>query len=230
MKNILIIKNDKDLTNFLEKELNQEGYYTETYLNGRQGLEAALNKIKDWCLIITELAIPELSGLEICRRVRQHSTVPIFIMTENDSVMERVVCLDYGADDCLLEPFAVEELLARMRAIFRRVKYENNSQNNSQSNIVFKDLLIEKDSRTVRRGKEIIDLTKREYDLLVELLTNVNTVYSREDLLEKVWDYPKDTETNVVDVYIRYLRNKIDKKDEESYIQTVRGKGYVIRD
>ena len=174
--------------------------------------------------------IPELSGLEICRRVRQHSTVPIFIMSERDSVMERVVCLDYGADDYLLEPFAVEELLARMRAIFRRVKYENNSQNNSQSNIVFKDLLIEKDSRTVRRGKEIIDLTKREYDLLVELLTNVNTVYSREDLLEKVWDYPKDTETNVVDVYIRYLRNKIDKKDEESYIQTVRGKGYVIRD
>ena len=230
MKNILIIKNDKDLKKFLEEELNQEGYYTETYSNGRQGLEAALNKVKDWSLIITELVIPELSGLEICRRVRQHSTVPIFIMSERDSVMERVVCLDYGADDYLLEPFAVEELLARMRAIFRRVKYENNNQNNSQSNIVFKDLLIEKDSRTVRRGKEIIDLTKREYDLLVELLTNVNTVYSREDLLEKVWDYPKDTETNVVDVYIRYLRNKIDKKDEESYIQTVRGKGYVIRD
>lgn len=230
MKKILIIKDDKDLTNFLEEELIQEDYYVEIYSSGREGLEVALNNDKDWDLIITGLMIPELSGIEICRRVRQISHVPIFIINERDSIIERVFCLDYGADDYLVEPFAIEELLARIRAIFRRIKYENdNDQDNSQSNIIFKDLVVEKESRTVRRGKEIINLTKREYDLLVELLMNINTVYSRKSLLEKVWGYSKDTETNVVDVYIRYLRNKIDKEDEESYIQTVRGTGYVIR-
>lgn len=230
MKNILVIKDNKDLTNFLEEELSQEGYYAESYSSGREGLETALAEDRDWDLIITGLMIPELSGIEICRRVRQNSHVPIFIIDERDSVVERVLCLDYGADDYLVEPFAIEELLARMRAIFRRIKYQSGHQDDSKSSIFFKDLVVDKENRTVRRGKEIIDLTKREYDLLIELLSNINTVYSRKSLLEKVWGYDEDTETNVVDVYIRYLRNKIDKEDEESYIQTVRGTGYVIRD
>lgn len=230
MKNILVIKDNKDLTNFLEEELSQEGYYAESYSSGREGLETALAEDRDWDLIITGLMIPELSGIEICRRVRQNSHVPIFIIDERDSVVERVLCLDYGADDYLVEPFAIEELFARMRAIFRRIKYQSGHQDDSKSSIFFKDLVVDKENRTVRRGKEIIDLTKREYDLLIELLSNINTVYSRKSLLEKVWGYDEDTETNVVDVYIRYLRNKIDKEDEESYIQTVRGTGYVIRD
>lgn len=230
MKNILIIKDNKDLTNFLEEELSQESYYVESYSSGREGLETALAEDKDWDLIITGLMIPELSGIEICRRVRQNSHVPIFIIDERDSVVERVLCLDYGADDYIVEPFVIEELLARMRAIFRRINYQSERQDDSKSSIFFKDLVVDKENRTVRRGKEIIDLTKREYDLLTELLSNINTVYSRKSLLEKVWGYDEDTETNVVDVYIRYLRNKIDKEDEESYIQTVRGTGYVIRD
>lgn len=229
MKKILIIENDESLVDCLEKELIQEDYYAETCLNGREGLALTLNEDKNWDLIITGLIVPELSGLEICRRIRQVSHVPIFIITARDSIIDRVSGLDYGADDYLVKPFAIEELLARMRALFRRIKYENNNQGNSQSTIHFKDLVVEKENRLVRRGKEIIDLTNREYDLLIELLTNINTVYSRKTLLEKVWGYSEDTKTNVVDVYIRYLRNKIDKENEESYIQTVHGTGYVIR-
>lgn len=229
MKKILIIENDESLVDCLEKELIQESYYAETCLNGREGLALTLNKDKNWDLIITGLIVPELNGLEICRRIRQVSHVPIFIITARDSIIDRVSGLDYGADDYLIKPFAIEELLARMRALFRRIKFENNNQGNSQSTINFKDLIVEKENRLVRRGKEIIDLTNREYDLLIELLTNINTVYSRKTLLEKVWGYSEDTKTNVVDVYIRYLRNKIDKENEESYIQTVHGTGYVIR-
>ena len=160
------------MTNFLEEELSQEGYYAESYSSGREGLKTALAEDRDWDLIITGLMIPELSGIEICRRVRQNSHVPIFIIDERDSVVERVLCLDYGADDYLVEPFAIEELFARMRAIFRRIKYQSGHQDDSKSSIFFKDLVVDKENRTVRRGKEIIDLTKREYDLLIELLSN----------------------------------------------------------
>lgn len=150
-------------------------------------------------------------------------------MTARDSVIDRVSGLDHGADDYIVKPFAIEELLARVRALLRRISIEDGNNKEHQTTVNYKDLTIEKENRVVRRGDEVINLTKREYELLLILMENINVVMSRKELLSKVWGYDSKVETNVVDVYIRYLRNKIDRSGEKSYIQTVRGTGYVIR-
>ena len=150
-------------------------------------------------------------------------------MTARDSVIDRVSGLDHGADDYIVKPFAIEELLARVRALLRRISIEEDNASDHQTKVAYKDLVIEKENRIVRRDDEVINLTKREYELLLILMENINVVMSRKDLLSKVWGYDTNVETNVVDVYIRYLRNKIDRPGEPSYIQTVRGTGYVIR-
>jgi DNA-binding response OmpR family regulator len=173
--------------------------------------------------------LPELNGLEVARRVRQVKKTPIIMMTARDSVIDRVSGLDHGADDYIVKPFAIEELLARLRALLRRIDIESEKNVSKQTTLTYRDLTIEKENRVVRRGSEIIDLTKREYELLLALMENINVVLSRDVLLSKVWGYESEVETNVVDVYIRYLRNKIDLPGEESYIQTVRGTGYVMR-
>lgn len=230
MEKILIIEDEKNLARFVELELKHEGIETEVYFDGRSGLNAALDKIKEWDLILLDLMLPELNGLEVARRVRQISNVPIIMMTARDSVIDRVSGFDHGADDYITKPFAIEELLARVRALDRRISIENQKNEVKQTTLTYRDLIVEKENRIVRRGDTIIDLTKREYELLVELMSNQNVVLSREVLLDNVWSYEeKESETNIVDVYIRYLRNKLDKKDEESYIQTVRGMGYVMR-
>ncbi|EJE98980.1 two-component response regulator, partial [Liquorilactobacillus mali KCTC 3596 = DSM 20444] len=162
-------------------------------------------------------------------RVRQTKNTPIIMMTARDSVIDRVSGLDHGADDYIVKPFAIEELLARLRALLRRIDIESEQNASKQTKVTYRDLTVEKENRIVRRGDEIIELTKREYELLLALMENVNVVLARDVLLKKVWGYESQIETNVVDVYIRYLRNKIDRPDEESYIQTVRGTGYVMR-
>lgn len=227
MSRILIIEDEKNLSRFVELELQHEGYETEVRKNGRQGLELALDE--DWDAILLDLMLPELNGLEVCRRVRQVKNTPIIMMTARDSVIDRVSGLDHGADDYIVKPFAIEELLARLRAVLRRVELENEQNGNKQTTLTYRDLTIEKENRVVRRGDEIIELTKREYELLLTLMENINVVLARDTLLKKVWGYETQIETNVVDVYIRYLRNKIDRPGEDSYIQTVRGTGYVMR-
>ena len=227
MSNILIIEDEKNLARFVELELQHEGYKTEVQYNGRLGLEAALNN--DWDAILLDLMLPELNGLEVCRRIRHYKNTPIIMMTARDSVIDRVSGLDHGADDYIVKPFAIEELLARLRALLRRIDIESDKNIVKQTTLTYRDITIEKENRVVRRGSQIIELTKREYELLLILMENVNVVLSREVLLKKVWGYETEVETNVVDVYIRYLRNKIDVSDEESYIQTVRGTGYVMR-
>ena len=227
MSRILIIEDEKNLARLVELELQHEGYETAACKNGREGLEMALNE--DWDAILLDLMLPELNGLEVCRRIRQVKTTPIIMMTARDSVIDRVSGLDHGADDYIVKPFAIEELLARLRAVLRRVKLESAQNENQQTLVKFKDLTIEKENRIVRRGDEVIELTKREYELLLVLMENVNVVLARDVLLRKVWGYESQIETNVVDVYIRYLRNKIDRPGEDSYIQTVRGTGYVMR-
>lgn len=149
------------------------------------------------------------------------------MLTARDSVIDRVSGLDHGADDYIVKPFAIEELLARLRSLLRRV--ENAEPAQKQTKLSYRDLNVEKESRMVLVGEEVIELTKREYDLLLTLMENINIVLTREVLLNKVWGYETEVETNVVDVYVRYLRNKIDRPGEESYIQTVRGTGYVMR-
>lgn len=225
---ILIIEDEKNLARFVDLELKHEGYETDIRYDGRSGLEAALDE--DWDVILLDLMLPELNGLEVCRRIRPLKDTPIIIMTARDSVMDRVAGLDQGADDYIVKPFAIEELLARLRALFRRIQSDEEKRNREQPTVHYRNLTIEKANRIVKRGDEVVDLTKREYELLLFLMENINTVMSREVLLDKVWGYTSEVETNVVDVYIRYIRNKLDVPGQDSYIQTVRGTGYVMRD
>ncbi|WML44950.1 response regulator transcription factor [Neobacillus sp. PS3-40] len=225
MKRILIIEDEKNLSRFIELELNYEGYETEVCSDGRNGLKHALSG--EWDAILLDLMLPELNGLEVCRRIRQtNKIVPIIMITARDTVLDRVSGLDSGADDYIIKPFAIEELLARLRSLLRRVEVLTT---NDLTVLNFNDLSIELESCVVRKGGEVISLTKREYDLLVIFISNINIVLTREVLLNKVWGYHTGVETNVVDVYVRYLRNKIDEKNDGSYIQTVRGTGYVMR-
>lgn len=226
-KRVLVIEDEKNLARFLELELEYEGYEVMKAYNGRTGLQAALDE--DWDIILLDLMLPELSGNEVCRRLRNEKNTPVIIMTARDSVIDRVAGLDQGADDYIVKPFAIEELLARMRALLRRINISEAEYQVQQTKLTYEDLTVEKENRIVYRGDEIIDLTKREYELLVTLMENINVVLSRQDLLNKVWHYDTEIETNVVDVYIRYLRNKIDRPNQPSYIQTVRGTGYVMR-
>lgn len=229
MSRILIIEDEKNLARFVELELSHEGYDIQVELDGRSGLERALNENFD--VILLDLMLPELNGLEVARRLREKKNTPIIMMTARDSVIDRVSGFDHGADDYIVKPFAIEELLARIRALLRRIDIEQSqvSLEEEQDKVVFKDLTIEREGRIVRRGTEVINLTKREYELLLILMENVDNVLSRDVLLTKVWGHDTDGETNVVDVYIRYLRNKIDRSDQPSYIQTIRGTGYVMR-
>ncbi|MDO4432306.1 MAG: response regulator transcription factor [Aerococcaceae bacterium] len=224
---VLIIEDEKNLARFVELELKHEGYETAICYDGRSGLDMALSE--EWDVILLDLMLPELNGLEVCRRIRPVKNTPIIIMTARDSVIDRVSGLDQGADDYIVKPFAIEELLARLRALFRRLNIEDEQASTSQAIVKYRNLTIEKANRMVRRDDEMIDLTKREYELLLYLAENLNTVMSREELLDKVWGYRSEVETNVVDVYVRYLRNKIDLPGQESYVQTVRGTGYVMR-
>ncbi|HEP5763342.1 TPA: two-component system response regulator CovR [Streptococcus pyogenes] len=225
-KKILIIEDEKNLARFVSLELQHEGYEVIVEVNGREGLETALEKEFD--LILLDLMLPEMDGFEVTRRLQTEKTTYIMMMTARDSIMDVVAGLDRGADDYIVKPFAIEELLARIRAIFRRQDIESEKKVPSQG--IYRDLVLNPQNRSVNRGDDEISLTKREYDLLNILMTNMNRVMTREELLSNVWKYDEAVETNVVDVYIRYPRGKIDIPGKESYIQTVRGMGYVIRE
>ncbi|HER9685688.1 TPA: two-component system response regulator CovR [Streptococcus pyogenes] len=225
-KKILIIEDEKNLARFVSLELQHEGYEVIVEVNGREGLETALEKEFD--LILLDLMLPEMDGFEVTRRLQTEKTTYIMMMTARDSIMDVVAGLDRGADDYIVKPFAIEELLARIRAIFRLQDIESEKKVPSQG--IYRDLVLNPQNRSVNRGDDEISLTKREYDLLNILMTNMNRVMTREELLSNVWKYDEAVETNVVDVYIRYLRGKIDIPGKESYIQTVRGMGYVIRE
>ena len=232
MAKILIIEDEKNLARFVQLELQHENYETVIENNGRKGLDEALNQNFD--AILLDLMLPDLNGLEIARRVRQSKTTPIIMMTARDSVIDRVSGLDHGADDYIIKPFAIEELLARLRAVLRRVKIEKEVQSatvSKQQIVKFKDMTIETANRIVHRADgKVVDLTKREYNLLMTLIRNKNNVVSRDQLLNKIWGPESNIETNVVEVYVRYLRNKIDVSGKSSYIKTVRGTGYMVRD
>ncbi|TGD24291.1 DNA-binding response regulator [Companilactobacillus suantsaicola] len=227
MAKILVIEDEENMAKFVQLELQHENYEVTVERDGRTGLDAALSE--DWDLILLDLMLPELNGIEVCRRVRQEKNTPIIMMTARDSIIDRVSGLDHGADDYIVKPFAIEELLARIRALLRRIDLDIDVTRNNDQVLKYKNLVIDKTTQTLKRNGEVIDLTRREYDLLSVLMENVGTVLSRDDLLERVWGTGSSTETNVVDVYIKYLRNKIDRAGAPSYISTVRGKGYVMR-
>jgi DNA-binding response OmpR family regulator len=222
-KRILIIEDEANLARFIELDLIHEGYEVHVSHDGREGLELALSE--DWGLILLDLMLPSLNGMEVCRRLRAVKQTPVIMITARDSVFDRVMGLDSGADDYIVKPFAIEELLARIRALFRRVQ----PSSDYEQILTCKDLTVDVKARVVKKGGQMIELTKREYDLLVTFLQNIDIVLTRDVLLNKVWGFDTEVETNVVDVYVRYLRHKLDETDKERYIQTVRGAGYVMR-
>lgn len=224
-QNILIIEDEISIARLMELELSREGYKTKIATDGNDGLELALSNKYD--LIILDLMLPSISGIEICRRVRKVSNIPIIMVTARDDIMDKVTGLDIGADDYITKPFAIEELLARVRTALRRVSINTNIFHDV---IIFNRLSIDDKAHKVMIDNNIIELTKREYDLLLFLVKNIGIVMSREVLLEKVWGFDYYGDTNIVDVYIRYLRSKIDEVYNVNYIQTIRGVGYVFKE
>jgi DNA-binding response OmpR family regulator len=226
MQKVLIIEDEEGLVEFLELELKYEGYSVDVAYDGRTGLDKATKQ--DYDIILLDLMMPGLNGIEVCRRLRTTKNTPVIMLTAKDSVMDRVMGLDNGADDYLSKPFAIEELFARMRVIFRR--QENNKILDQKRILAFKEIELDMESRIVIKEKNLIELTNKEFELLAIFMRNINKVLTRDILLEKVWGYDSVVETNVVDVYVRYLRNKLSAEDKELYIQTIRGVGYVMRD
>ncbi len=223
-KSVLLIEDDEKLARFLELELRYEGYEVTICHDGRMGLETALGQFFD--MILLDLMLPNLSGIEICRRVRKISDIPIIILTAKADTMDKVAGLDSGADDYLTKPFAIEELLARMRVAFKHNQTGGTKENVLQVNA----LCIDTEKRLVTVDNTVVDLTKKEYELLIYLVQNKNIVLSREQILHKVWGYSYIGETNVVDVYIRYLRAKIDEIFQKKFIYTIRGVGYSVKE
>lgn len=222
---VLIVEDEIKLARFVELELKHEGYEVFVAYDGRSGLSMFYEKNPD--IILLDLMLPELSGIEVCRRIRKESNVPIIMLTAKGEVMDKVSGLDNGADDYVTKPFAIEEVLARMRVALKRVK--NFSEINGGI-IEFKNLTIDTAKRVVKVGGDEVELTKREYELLLYLVENKNIVISRDQILNNVWGYDYIGETNVVDVYVRYLRTKIDDKYNIKVIHTIRGVGYFAKD
>lgn len=221
---ILIVEDELKLSRVLQLELQYENYETEIADNGLDALRCM--EEGKWDLVLLDIMIPKLSGLEVLRRIRRtDERTPIILLTARDMVHDKVSGLDLGANDYVTKPFQIEELLARIRAHLRTPKDKQNAPQ-----LTIGDLTVEMNSRQVSRGQVEIELTPREFDLLVYLLKNKNIVLTREQILENVWGYDYFGDTNVVDVYIRYVRQKVDKGFTEEYIQTVRGVGYTIKE
>lgn len=218
---ILIIEDEEKIARFVELELGYEGYTTTKAFDGRTGLELA--ETGEFDLILLDVMLPHLSGMEVLRRIRRVSSVPIIMLTARDSVVDKVSGLDSGASDYITKPFAIEELLARIRTALRKTTQEDV--------VLFSSgLQLDMSRHTVTVMGKPIELTKREFDLLHYLLKNKGLVISREALLENVWGFDFAGETNAVDVYVRFLRGKIDEVFNIKLIHTVRGVGYVIKD
>ena len=221
MKKILIIEDESSISDFVKLELEYEGYQVSIKEDGREGLKEALEN--DYDLIILDIMLPSMNGFEICRRLKREKNTPIIMLSAKDSVTDKVNGLQIGADDYIPKPFAIEELLARINAIFRRVDSLDNHI------VKFKDLVINRNSRTVLKNDKEINLTNKEYELLMILIDNKDKVVTRDELLEKIWGYEYEPETNVTDVYVRYLRSKLNNENKEEYIQTIRSVGYIMR-
>lgn len=223
MSRILIVEDEKKIARFLELELIHEGYEVDTAHDGRTGLEKALSWQPD--LMILDLMLPELSGIEVCRRLRHESDLPIIMLTAKDDVSDKVMGLDMGADDYMTKPFAIEELLARIRV---GLKKRRASTETTSTLLMAGPLKLDPASYTVTWNGTPINLTKKEFDLLRYLMAHKGQAVTRDALLSDVWGYDYAGDTNVVDVYIRYLRHKIDEPFGIKTIHTIRAVGYMF--
>jgi len=219
---ILVVDDDRKITGALRRGLTYEGY-TVGVANG--GAEA-LSMVRDLHphLVVLDIMMPGIDGLDVCRILRRTENVPILMLTARDDVADRVLGLDSGADDYLVKPFAYEELLARIRALLRRREPQQSSE------LRLADLSLDTRSRTARRGDRAIELTTTEYKLLEFLLNRAGEVLPKHTILEKVWGYDFEGESNVLEVYIRYLRSKLEAGNEPRLIHTIRGAGYVLKE
>ncbi len=220
---ILVVEDEVKLSQFIELELSQEGYQVTVAGDGITGLTYAREQQPD--LILLDWMLPGLSGLEVCHRLRTTGDkVPVILLTAKDDVRDRVAGLDAGADDYVVKPFSLEELLARVRANLRR-----NHEEDPES-LQFSDLTLNQKTREIFRGSRAIELTAKEFDLLVYLMRHPRQVLTRDRILEEVWGYDFMGDSNIIEVYIRYLRLKLEEQQEPRLIQTVRGVGYVLRE
>ena len=227
-KKILIIEDEYNIARFLQLELEHEGYEVGISHDGREGLDKACSDYFD--LLILDVMLPSLNGVEVLRRLRQKSDMPVVMLTAKDEMNDKILGLDIGADDYMTKPFAIEELLARIRVIFKRMDNYKASKPQNDSILRIKGVNLDIDRYTVTYKEKNIDLTKREFELLKDMMQNKNLVITREMILAKVWGYEYMGDTNVVDVYIRYLRSKIDDQFGIKLIHTIRGVGYQIKD
>lgn len=220
---ILLVEDDPKLAKFIESELSLEGYHVTVAPNGLDGLTIARDAQPD--LLILDWMLPGISGLDICLRLRSTGVqVPIILLTAKDEVPDRVTGLNAGADDYVTKPFSMEELLARVKARLRR------TQPNDPGQLQFEDLLLNGLTREVYRGSQLIELTAKEFDLLEFMLQNARQVITRDRILEKVWGYDFMGESNIIEVYIRALRIKLEASNSKRLLHTVRGVGYVLRE
>lgn len=230
MKNyrVLIVEDERRIARFLQMELEHEGMSTAIEDNGRRAYERIMQENYD--LILLDVMLPDMDGFSICRKVRELSQVPIIMLTAKDDIEDKVQGLDIGADDYITKPFATPELLARMRVVLRRQESQRETREAQEEILSVKNLTMYPARHEVKVDATPVELTKKEYDLLEYLLRNKRTVLTRDQILSNVWDYDYMGDTNVVDVYIRYLRQKLDDRFQEKYIHTMRGVGYVIKD
>lgn len=227
MTRILIIEDEAEILSFLIPELTYEGYVIDSAMDGRTGFEMVQKNEYD--IVLLDIMLPVLNGIEVCRRIRKFSKVPIIMLTARDQIADKVGGLDNGADDYLTKPFSIEELLARIRSALRRSEDSlMTAEGNVQSS--FRDIKMNQAMCEILKGDKVIELTKREYQLLEYLIQNKNNIITREQILNTVWGYEYIGDTNVVDVYISYLRNKLEDSTNERYITTVRGIGYIMKE
>ena len=227
MPHILIIEDEKKIARFLELELKHEGYTVSVANDGRTGLDTALNENPD--LLILDLMLPELSGIEVCRRLRHTSDLPIIMLTAKDDVSDKVMGLDMGADDYMTKPFAIEELLARIRVALKKHRAgEAKEQDPANRNIQEGPIILNPDSWQVTVCGQPVTLTRKEFETLRYLMEHRNKAISRDQLMNEVWGYDYVGDSNIVDVYIRYLRHKIDDAFHLKSIHTIRSVGYLF--
>lgn len=225
---ILVIDDDEKILTMLKRSLSFEGYQVRTATNGRAGLADMLEKDPD--LVILDWMMPEVDGMEVCRRIRAGgSLVPILMLTARDEVANRVNGLDAGADDYVVKPFALDELLARIRVQLRRKQEISGLKSGSETTLQFEGLKLDQDTREVIREGRLVDLTTKEFELLRLFLIHPRKVLSRDMIMEKIWGYDYSGESNVMEVYIASLRQKLEEAGEVRLIHTVRGVGYVLR-
>lgn len=220
---ILIIDDDKKISTMMKRGLIYEGYEVSTAENGKEGLRKVLEDAPD--LIVLDVMMPGIDGLEVCRRLRIEDTIPILMVTARDTVSDRVAGLETGADDYLVKPFAFEEFAARVKALLRR----SNKQESNDS-LHYSNLSLDLGTRIAKRGSRQFELSTTEFNLLSYFLAHPKQVLSRELIMEKIWGYDFNGESNVLDVYIGYLRSKTEDQGEPRLIHTVRGAGYVMRE